>query len=243
MTHPIIESRRRFLRQAMGTGLVVTAGGAGGMLPALVQAMGKIPDELIPGKSIYDMRGKVFVNGERANEDTFISASSLVETGSSSYVVFVIGGDAHILRENSRVQFEGEESLEESLRLVTGKLLSVFGAREPDQSHKMQTSTATIGIRGTGVYAESEEDSSYVCTCYGKVNIGANSDLSQFETITSIHHDAPRYILKDPENGKLITPAPMKNHTDEELVLIEQLVGRKPAFSSLESYTAPRKGY
>jgi hypothetical protein len=35
----------------------------------------------------------------------------------------------------------------------------------------------------------------------------------------------------------------MKNHTDEELMLIEQLVGRKPAFSTLKSYTAPRKGY
>lgn len=243
MKHPSIENRRRFLRQTMGTGLIVTAGGAGGMLPALVSAMGKIPDELVPGKSIYDMRGKVFVDGERANEDTFISASALVETGSSSYVVFVIGKDAHILRENSRVQFEGKETLEESLRLVTGKLLSVFGSRDEGQSHKVNTSTATIGIRGTGLYAESEEDNSYVCTCYGRVNIGANEDLSQFETITAVHHDSPRYILKNPEKGKLIVPAPVKNHTDEELVLIEELVGRKPAFSSLESYTAPRKGY
>jgi hypothetical protein len=242
MSHPIIESRRRFLRQAMGGGIAVTAGGTS-MLPALVHAMGKIPDELIPGKSIYDMRGKVFVNGERANEDTFINASALVETGSSSYVVFVIGTDAHILRENSRVQFEGEDTLEDSLRLATGKLLSVFGAREQSKSHKVSTTTATIGIRGTGLYAESEEDSSYVCTCYGKVNIGANEDLNQFETITAIHHDSPRYILKNPEKGKLIIPAPVKNHTDEELILIEELVGRKPAFSSLESYTAPRKGY
>lgn len=243
MKHPSIESRRRFLRQTMGTGLIVTAGGAGNMLPALVHAMGKIPDELIPGKSIYDMRGKVFVNNERADEDTFISASSLVETGSNSYVVFVIGKDAHILRENSRVQFEGEETLEESLRLVTGKLLSVFGARSEGPKHQVNTSTATIGIRGTGVYAESGEDSSYICTCYGQTDIQAAADPNQSEQITSIHHDAPRYVLREPENGKLITPAPMKNHTDEELVLIEELVGRKPAFSSLESYTAPRKGY
>lgn len=240
--HPVLESRRRFLRQTMGTGAFVTAG-ASTLLPALIHAMGKIPDELIPGKSIYDMRGKVWVDGERANEDTFISANSLVETGSASYVVFVIGKDGHILRENSRTQFQGkEETLEDSLRLVTGKLLSVFGERK-DSEHQVSTSTATIGIRGTGVYTESADDASYICTCYGQTNIAALTDPSQNETVTTVHHDAPRYVLRNPEKGKLILPAPMKNHTDEELVLIEQLVGRKPPFSSLDSYTAPRKGY
>jgi hypothetical protein len=240
--HPLLESRRRFLRGAMGTGVFVTTG-ASTLLPALVRAMGKIPDELVPGKSIYDMRGKVWVDGERANEDTFINANALVETGSNSYVVFVIGTDAHILRENSRTQFEGEDdTIEDKLKLVTGKLLSVFGQRE-EREHQVETSTATIGIRGTGLYAETAADSSYICTCYGRTQIASRTDGNATEEITSVHHDAPRYVLRDPEKGKLIIPAPMKNHTDEELVLIEELVGRKPPFSSLDSYSAPRKGY
>ncbi|MDF1821773.1 MAG: hypothetical protein P1U64_09380 [Alcanivoracaceae bacterium] len=243
MTDPLILARRRFLRQAMGTTATVTAASAGGMLPGLVHALGKIPEELIPGKSIYDMRGSVFVDSKLANEDTYISASSLVETGSSSYVVFVIGYDAHILRENSRVQFRGENDFEEGLKLATGKLLSVFGARTGDQVHKVETSTATIGIRGTGLYTESEDDVSYACTCYGKVDIASNRDPQSRETIVSVHHDAPRYIARDGNSGGLITPAPMKNHTDEELMLVEQIVGRKPDFASVKSYTAPRKGY
>ena len=242
MSHPVIEARRSFLRQAMGSAIAVTAGGAG-MLPALVHALGKIPDQLIPGKSIYDMRGKVLVDGKQADEDTFISASSLVETGSSSYVVFVIGFDAHILRENSRVQFQGSNTLEEGLKLATGKLLSVFGARTGGATNTVQTTTATIGIRGTGLYIESEPDVSYACTCYGKVDIASTDDPHSKETIVSIHHDAPRYIAKDGNAGKRITPAPMKNHTDEELMLIEALVGRKPDFATLKSYSAPRKGY
>lgn len=242
MSHPVIEARRKFLQQTMGSALAVTAGGAG-MLPALVHALGKIPEQLIPGKSIYDMRGTVFVDGKKATEDTYISASSLVETGSSSYVVFVIGFDAHILRENSRVQFAGKDNLEESLRLATGKLLSVFGARTGGASHTVQTTTATIGIRGTGLYVESEDDHSYACTCYGKVEIASTDDPASKETIVSVHHDAPRYITRDGKSGSRITSAPMKNHTDEELMLVEQIVGRTPEFTTLKSYSAPRKGY
>lgn len=242
MTDSIIQARRQFLQKTMGSSLLVTTGAAG-MLPALVHALGKIPAELIPGKSIYDMRGKVFVDGKPADENTYISASSLVETGSSSYVVFVIGFDAHLLRENSRVQFEGQGSLEEGLKLATGKLLSVFGARTGGAQHTAQTTTATIGIRGTGLYLESEEDVSYACTCYGKVDIASNDDPASKETIISMHHDSPRYITRDGKSGSKITAAPMKNHTDEELILVEQIVGRAPPFTGVKTYTAPRKGY
>lgn len=242
MSDPIIQARRQFLQQTMGSALMVTAGGAG-MLPALVHALGKIPEELIPGKSIYDMRGKVYVDRKLANEDTYISPNSLVQTSSGSYVVFVIGFDAHILRENSTVQFAGEGDLEESLKLATGKLLSVFGARTGGRTHNVETSTATIGIRGTGLYVESEDDVSYACTCYGKVDIASKNDPASTETVVSLHHDAPRYITRDGNAGTHITPAPMKNHTDEELMLIEQIVGRTPPFSGVKSYSAPRKGY
>lgn len=242
MKHPIIEARRDFLRRSLGSSLLITSGAAG-LLPGLVHGLGKIPEELIPGKSIYDMRGQVLVDGQRANEDTYISPNSLVQTGSSSYVVFVIGFDAHILRENSRVQFRGENDIEESLKLATGKLLSVFGARTGGRTHTVETSTATIGIRGTGLYIESEDDVSYACTCYGRVDIASNSDPSSQETVVSVHHDSPRYIARDGNAGTLISAAPMKNHTDEELLLIEQLVGRKPPFTGVDSYTAPRRGY
>lgn len=242
MSDHIIEARRQFLRYAMGSALVAGVTGSS-VLPTLVHAMGKIPEQLIAGKSIYDMRGTVFVDGKLANKDTYISANSLVETGRNSYVVFVIGFDAHILRDNSRVQFKGKDNIEESLRLATGKLLSVFGARSGGAVHQVQTSTATIGIRGTGLYVESEEDVSYACTCYGNVNIVANANPEIQENIIATHHDSPRYIGKGGGYSQLISPAPVKNHTDEELMLIEQLVGRKPAFSTLKSYTAPRKGY
>ncbi len=121
-----------------------------------------------------------------------------------------------------------------SLRLLTGRILSVFGGRTPQQSLYLHTATAIIGIRGTGVYLESAPDRSYVCTCYGSTLLTAAGDPASREAIEASHHDAPRYILADAPAGRRIEPAPVFHHTDSELVLLETLVGRKPPFWPLE---------
>jgi hypothetical protein len=47
----------------------------------------------------------------------------------------------------------------------------------------------------------------------------------------------------EPE-GKNIRPAPFINHTDQELMLIEALVGRTPPFVFAgDEYSAPRREY
>jgi hypothetical protein len=235
-----LAARRHFLRMLLATsGVAVT----GSLLAPLVHAFGKVPKQLPPGQSIYDLRGKVLVDGKVANEGTKVRADSLVETTSNSYVIFAIGQDAHILRENSRLQLSGSEAFADAMRLFTGKVLSVFGKRTGGRRYAINTTTATIGVRGTGVYSESHPDSSYVCTCYGHTEIAAAADPRATETIVSQHHDAPRFIVNNPEGGKLILPAPMKNHTDEELLLVETLVGRTPPFSGAQGYGTPRRGY
>lgn len=237
------QSRRDFLSKALQSGAFARLAGTSLLAPA-VHAFGQVPKELPAGKSIYDIQGEVLVNKQKANKDTFISANALVETGSNSFIIFAVGKDAHILRENSQIQLSGkDDTFEDTLRLITGKLLSVFGERDAGEKHTLHTTTATIGIRGTGVYAESAPDHSYLCTCYGLVDIASNQDKTSMETIKSQHHDAPRYILADGHAGKLITPAPMKNHDDEELMLVEALVGRTPPFSSVMNYGGGRRGY
>lgn len=236
-----IESRRHLLRLLLASSGAALAGA--NLMPALVHAFGKVPHQLPPGQSIYDMRGKVLVDGKPASADTKIKASSLVETTSNSYVIFAVGQDAHIVRENSKLQLSGQDAFADAMRLFTGKMLSVFGQRTGGKKLAINTTTATIGIRGTGVYSESYPDSSYVCTCYGAVQIASSTNPDASENIVSHRHDAPRYILANPEGGKLIVPAPMKNHTDEELMLIETLVGRTPPFSAAQGYSAPRRGY
>jgi hypothetical protein len=232
----IDDPRREILVRALSAGLFVAGGSAGILQP--VHAMGKIPKVLEPGKSIYDMRGNVTVSGKPANENTVISGSDVVVTGRRSHVVFAVGKDAFVLRSNSQLELSGSGMLVNTLRLVTGKLLSVFGKTK----HQMKTANATIGIRGTGVYTEAEPDQTYICTCYGVVDLYSDNDKQSSETITSIHHDAPRYILSNEASGRNIREAPFINHTDLELQVIEELVGRTPPFTMAGGgYSAPRR--
>jgi hypothetical protein len=71
---------------------------------------------------------------------------------------------------------------------------------------------------------------SYLCTCYGTVDIQATSNPLQQETVITKRHDAPRYIYTS--GVRLIEKAPVINHTDDELFMLEALVGRMPEFFS-----------
>ena len=152
-------------------------------------------------------------------------ATDRIETGKGAQLIFVVGFDAFLLRENSRLELSGASGIVNVMRLATGALLSVFGSG----AKRVVTTTSASGIRGTGIYVESEPERSYVCTCYGDVLISAVDDANVSERIVSKHHDAPRYVLKAGANR--IQPAPFINHTDVELALIEALVGRTPPFS------------
>jgi hypothetical protein len=243
----IHERRRDLLIQMLAAG-AFTLFGAGIAAPfARAGNVAAPPGSLSAGRSIYRLRGTVRVNGVQATPETIIRAADLVETGAGSEVVFAVGKDAFILRENSRLQLAadaGQPAEEASyaviaLRLATGALLSVFGGGARDVS----TPIATIGVRGTGLYLESEPEQSYICTCYGRVDIAAAGDPASAETIVSTHHSAPRYVSAEGPAGRRISPAPMKNHDDEELLLIESLVGRAPPFAVPGRSPAQRRRY
>lgn len=217
------QKRRLFLVRALAAGLFC------GAAPAVRgQLLGKVPAELPPGTSFYDIHGEVSVNGAPATLRSRIAANDTVSTGRNSQAIFVVGKDAFLLRENSAFSMSGSGALVEVMRLATGAVLSVFGKGR----HQLSTPTATAGIRGTGIYVESRPDQSYVCTCYGTTEIVAPGNAER-ETIESRHHDSPRYILGTGENR--IRPAPFIDHTDEELTLIEALVGRTPPFALFDS--------
>lgn len=221
------ESRRLFLLRMLAAGLFAASP------KTRADLLGKVPHELPAGQSIYSVKGEFRVNGQLAASDTLIRPTDQLTTGAGSQAVVVVGKDAFLLRENSQLNLSGDNFLVEGMRLVTGAVLSVFGKSR----HRIETPNATIGIRGTGLYIEAQPDVSYICTCYGTVDINAIAGTAA-ETIQSRHHDAPRYVAAD---GRIM-PAPFINHTDEELMLIETLVGRTPPFALFDdSYGGPRR--
>ncbi len=237
------EQRRRFLVQALSTG--VLAGGAGWNLPALAALLGRIPGRMPEGKSVFELKGDVHVDGQPATRDTLLTAQSRIETGEDSLIIVAVGDGAFIVRERSVLEMSGKHLLIRGLQMLSGALLSVFGRRDEDQRVQVGTPVATIGIRGTGFYTEAAPDRTYFCTCYGHTRIEVAGG-GESEDIVSKHHDAPRYILAQPDrgSGKRIVSAPFKNHTDLELMTLEALCGRKvPFVIPSDNYEAPRRDY
>jgi hypothetical protein len=234
------DPRRRILVQLLTASALSTVP----LSRSFAQVLGGKPAKLPADRSIYRLSGQVSVNGAPANLKTRITGTDTIETARKSEVVFVNGGSAFILRESSKMQLGSQRENDIAinlLRLVTGKLLAVF---DPGVPQRFSTVTATIGIRGTGVYAESDPEKTYFCTCYGITDIGATADPNAKKTVQSKQHDEPVYILAKLKDGKAIRPAPFINHTDQELMLIETLVGRTPPFIfPSEDYGGPRKDY
>ncbi len=214
-------------REALGT---LLAAGALALAPVEnVQAFlfGGKPKKLADDRSIHSLDGAVFVNGRPAGIETRIRAGDRVATGTDGKIVFAVGGDSFLLRGGGELEIGGSGFLVRSLRVLSGALLSVFARRDALQPVGMRASTATLGIRGTGVYVEVEPQLTYVCTCYGLVSLAAAADPADAETIETRNHDMPRYIDASPTNGSRIRPAPVINHSNDELELLEAIVGRK----------------
>jgi hypothetical protein len=148
-------------------------------------------------------------------------AGERIVAGPGETIVFVVERDALLLRQNSTL-----ELVRQGFRLVTGAVLSVFS---PGGRRELKTATATIGIRGTGVYLEAEPARTYVCTCYGEAVLEPVDAPGSRETVRTRHHEQPRYIMARGA-PQMVMPAPVRNHSDAELEMLEALVGREPPF-------------
>jgi hypothetical protein len=239
------DPRRQFLVRALAAGAL--AGTSGWSLEALAgpfsNVLGNLPQRLAAGQSIFDLSGEVTINGQPATKASTIKPGDVVRTGTKSHLIGVIGEDALLLRANTEVEIAGSQAARKFFRLVTGGLLGVFGKRR--DAFDIRTPVATIGVRGTGLYAESDPEKTYICTCYGKVDVQSVAEPAMVETITAQHHDAPRYVLAKAQDGKRIVPAGFIEHTDLELMTLEALVGREVPFkvSDTGEYLGPRREY
>lgn len=240
-THETDDMQRRYFLQCMAAGLLTAMLPAGRLLAAEFTA----PAQLTAGRSVYRVSGRAWVNGNRIDAHTRIGPNDTVKTAQGSELVFAVGNHAMLLRGGSHLVMQAEEkSTQESpiiglLRLFSGKLLSA----SRNKGMRITTPSATIGIRGTGVYLEAEPDKTLFCTCYGDVDITASHDPQSKDSVHATHHDRPLIILNDAQPGKSIRSindpefalprhAPRLVHSDAELTMLEALVGRTPPFAS-----------
>ncbi len=207
-----MSTRRRFISTTLGLGSIA------GLADAL--AMGQKPLQ----SGIRRIKGDVRLNGSPARVDQAVLQGDTIATGANSEVLYVMANNAYLMRDNSQVRFlmDGAVSV---MRVVTGKVLSVFGPG----TKRIDTATATVGIRGTACYIEAQDTQVYFCLCYGTAEIRPLADASQATTLTTRYHDRPITISTD-TRSPLLQAAPVLNHRDAELTLLEATVGRVPPF-------------
>ncbi|MBF0340188.1 MAG: hypothetical protein HQL95_04400 [Magnetococcales bacterium] len=215
-----VSQRRLFLLQGLLLGLTLCNGGC--VSPKIRQG-------------IHRMEGELQVDGQSVGTEAIVRPGNTVATGSGGQTVLVMEEDAFLLGAGTTVSFHPKSPSVATTQTVhvhppdtagftlhAGKILSVFGSG----SRTLKVPSAVIGIRGTGIFLQVEPTQDYVCLCYGRADIRMNADPLVGESLETQHHESPRYLA--PEG--LIRKAPMLNHTDEELFMLEALVNRQPPF-------------
>ena len=204
------KSRRRFLIAAA-------------LLP--VATIIPIPALAATGK-IHTIEGDVFINQAKINSASVIKNGDEIVVSQAGKLVFSMGEDAFLVRGGTTLQVYSEHGslLVTALRLVTGAMLGVFGKRK--STTRIYTNTATIGVRGTAVYAAVTKDKIYTCTCYGHTDLIVGLES---EEVISKHHNA-HVVTTDGNNNAQMKAFEVIDHTDDELRMLEALVGRKPSF-------------
>lgn len=222
--------RRQLLQGLAAAGLLANGGIMGFVQRALAAGNNPVP------AGLHKLKGHVTVNGQAARVGQFIKPGDSVVTDTDGEALYVIGQDAFLQRGGSTVSFG--QTAADFMRIVSGRLLAVFGTGE----RQIKFATATIGIRGTACYIEEEpakigaggtattQARTYFCLCYGEALIIPAAAPEQQETIRTSHHDHPLYLYDDRQMPSMMVTAPVINHTDAELILLENLVGRWPPF-------------
>lgn len=177
--------------------------------------------------SIRELSGEVLVNGRRATLASEIRAGDTVYTNRGASIWFTLSGDAFFLRQETELRLEprrvGETAIN-ALRLLTGALGATFGL---GAQRNIIARTATIGIRGTGLYVETQAEETYACTCFGTTELMATDNrMMERVPVSTVNHLARRI----PRNSGQTTPAPFERHTNEEIAKLESFAGRPNPF-------------
>jgi hypothetical protein len=226
-------------RRSLIKALLLAGGMKAGLLDVVHSAHGMSRAPIVPG--VQDFKGDFQLNGRPARRGDRVRPGDIATTGPNSSAIIIIGQHAFMMRANSRVEFyptyfEEDGAVSGVLKIVSGAMLSVFG-----ETNKTTVSTphVNLGIRGTGCYVVAGHDRSYVCVCYGGGELFSAPTGHLLETVRTNHHESPRFIYP-PGAPRLISPAPVIDHSDDELTLLEALVHRTPPFDEDPEYQEDR---
>lgn len=172
-----------------------------------------------------EIEGRVMINGKVVQNDKKVNLGDFIQTGENSTIKFNVGKDAFMVKANSKISIKEEKSGVKTLNVVTGGVVGVF---KKGSKYNLKTHNMTAGVRGTGIYLESDNNSTYFCTCYGKTDV--NSHSHDHKELHSVYH---KMVVVD-SNGTIRDTKEMRNHSDDELRVLEKKMNRKPRFDIID---------
>ncbi len=194
-----------------------------------VLAMADVP--AVPG--VRRLKGTLSINGLAAKIGDLVAPGDTLVTGPESEALVVHNQDALLIRADTTLRIDSDDQTFINLmRITAGAVLSVWGPRK--QALGISTPLASIGIRGTGIYVDSTPEFTYACTCYGVADLEPVAAPDKRRTVRTTYHDAPFFIYPNAEQP--LISGPVINHTDDELIMLEELFRRVPPFTTHPNY-------
>lgn len=206
---------RRELMFALSGAVLVGPGGILALLPRPAHAQG--------AQGIRNVDKNVLIGDRAASPGMAVNPGDTVATAAASSTSFVVGSDAFLLRENTRLEF-GQGPHVSACKFPQGGVLCATAAERT-----FVTRALTVTVTEGACCIEAEPERTYFCLCYGSAVLQLAAAPDRRDGILAIRHDRPVYISAA-GGDDVMTTAPFHHHTDEELRMLEGLVGRKPGF-------------
>lgn len=201
---PTNPKRRRFIQAALAMPLLLA-----------------LPAQTLAGTGIHKLQGDVFINNRRASTESRIRAGNRIVVAHDGELTFSIGQDAFLLKGGTAVELVGGTTLS-SLRLLTGSVLASLGTRS--KPFNLVSSMAIVAVRGGAVYLSAEPHRLYTWTRYGQ------SELRFGRQRQAVSASDTAYEIVRDSAGVSMQSMQVHEQMDDELRMLESLVGRTPAF-------------
>ncbi|OQX23780.1 MAG: hypothetical protein BWK80_24165 [Desulfobacteraceae bacterium IS3] len=147
---------------------------------------------------IISLSGDVFVDGQKAEQNSSVKPGARIKTGSNSSCEIVFS-DKSIIKfyENSEAAVD-LSSPSKSLNLFSGAVASVVKhlgkiAADREYNYTVTTPTSVAGIRGTSFLVKAEdENKTDICVCNGVVDL-KDSEGKNRNIVEAAHHKGLRF--------------------------------------------------
>jgi hypothetical protein len=176
---------------------------------------------------LFKQYGYVFVNNKKASLGDSLRVGDIIKTSSHSYAIIKFSNGAVLkVNPNSQLRVDNLEKNKDDtfkIHVMLGSALSHFSKKG---KYKINTDTATVGVRGTTFYTEAlSEKQTVICPCMGTVDF--YDDKNHKKHIVSDHHQ----VLSLTSDGfvkdvKPLVADVLRQHNDDGIAELKSFVKR-----------------